>query len=140
VIDENTDQMKTWVDHPQRIFLLDGIGAFLTAAMLMGVLAPFEAVFGMPREVLFVLAAIAGVFAMYSLSCYRFAGQHWRPLLKVISIANLLYCCLTLALVVLLYSQLTLWGVGYFLLEIAVVLGVVVLEWRVLQAGSVGGR
>jgi hypothetical protein len=121
---------KTWAYHPQRIFLLDGIGACVTAALLIGVLAPFEAVFGMPREVLYVLAAIAVVFAVYSLCCYRFAGNQWRPLLKAISIANILYCCLTLFLVVLLYGQLSMWGVGYFLVEIAVVLGVVALEWK----------
>lgn len=98
------------LDQPRRIFLVDGLGACLTAILLLGVLVPLEYVFGMPAKVLYVLGAIAGVLAVYSLVCYRLAGQRWRPLLRAVSLANLLYCCLTLGLVIALWASLSVWG------------------------------
>ncbi|MCB0589408.1 MAG: hypothetical protein KDD06_29250 [Phaeodactylibacter sp.] len=119
--------------YPQKLFLIDGLGALLSAVLLGVVLVQWEHAFGMPRQALYPLAAIAGLFAVYSLSCYWRLSENRRPYLRVIAVANLLYCCLSLALVVYFYSQLTVLGVAYFLVEIAVVLILAGLEYNLEQ-------
>lgn len=53
-----------------KLFLIDGIGALITALLLSQVLARYESVFGMPASLLYVLAGVAACFAVYSLTCY----------------------------------------------------------------------
>lgn len=119
---------------PKRLFLLDASGAFLTAFLLGVLLVRFEPYFGMPRRILYGLSLLAGVFMVYSFACYCWVANHWRPFLKGIALANLAYCCLTFGLVWYYYPQLTALGVGYFLLEIAVIVAVVWIEWGATRA------
>lgn len=106
---------------PRHLFLIDGVGAIITAAILAGVLAQFETTFGMPSRVLYVLAGIAGTFAVFSLTCYfKALGKRVR-LLGIIAVANLAYCLLTLSLIVAYRNEITLLGVAYFAGEIFVV-------------------
>jgi len=103
------------------------------------VLTRFEHIFGMPRSVLYVLALVACGFAVYSFCCYLFAGKNWRPFLSIIAIANLIYCCVTLFLVYYLWEKLTVFGVGYFLLEIVVIVALVVVELKAVYFKSLKG-
>ena len=82
------------------------------------------------------LSAIALVFCVYSISCFFFVDQAWRPFLKAIVIANVTYCVLTLGLVVYFYPQVTILGLTYFLLEIVVVGGLVYIEINTLANGD----
>lgn len=84
---------------PVKLFLLDSIGALFTAFMFGFVLRKLEAVFGLPREVLFPLAIIAIVYSVFSFVCFLRAGKHWRKLWKGIAIANALYLVITMLLV-----------------------------------------
>jgi hypothetical protein len=118
--------------YPKIIFLVDGFGALLTAFFLFGVLRPFEQTFGMPKDILTLLSLIALVFAVYSFYCYFFLKGNWKTFLFGISIANFMYCCLTLGLVYFFYSELTVLGVAYFLAEVAVVMGLVLVEWKLI--------
>jgi hypothetical protein len=122
--------MNQWTLNPKKLFLLDGLGACLTAFLLGIVLTAFNEYFGMPQKTLNVLALIALGFAFYSFFCFFFIGSTWRFFLKIIAAANLLYCCLTTVLVIYFYPQLTVFGVIYFLLEIVVVCGLVFVELR----------
>lgn len=97
---------------PKTLFLPDGLGALLSALCLGVVLVRFEAFFGMPRAVLYPLAGVAGLFAVYSLCCYVFVIQNRSVFLRVIATANLIYGCVTVGLLVLYRQELTLWGVG----------------------------
>ena len=119
--------------NPKQLFLIDSLGAVLTAFMLGVVLVQFEAVFGMPCSVLYVLALVACGFAVYSFCCYLFVGKNWRPFLSIIAIANLIYCCVTLFLVLYLWQKLTVFGVGYFLGEIIVIVTLVVVELKAVR-------
>jgi len=92
------------------------------------VLARFEIAFGMPEDVLFVLAGTACLFALYSLGCYFFLSRNLSVFLKGIAVANTLYCCTTLLLIFVHYQNLTALGLGYFLLEIMVIGCLVTLE------------
>lgn len=116
---------------PKRLFLIDGIGAMLTAFLLSQVLARYEATFGMPRKNLYILAGIAACFAAYSLFCHLLITHHARPFLKGIAIANTLYCMTTLSWVGYLYASLTEWGIAYFIGEILIVMALVRIEWSV---------
>ena len=79
---------------PKKIFLLDACGALLTFFLLY-LVGSWEALFGMPKEVLQPLSIIAVFFALYSFFCYAFIAQ-WRIYLKGIAVANMLYCVATL--------------------------------------------
>ncbi len=118
---------------PRRIFLIDGLGALLTAFLLCVVLAPFQSFFGMPVQVLYLLGAVAVVFAVYSFSCYFLLKQAQRSFLKAIIIANLLYCLVSLGLVIYYFQQLTVWGLLYFAGEIIVILALAALEISCLK-------
>lgn len=118
---------------PKQLFFVDGIGAWLSAFLLSMVLANFIPAFGMPLHILTILALIPGFFAFYSFGCYFFLRDNWGPYLIAIAMANVLYCCLTLGLVIYHYEKLTSLGVGYFVLEMIVIVLLTILEFK---AGS----
>lgn len=115
---------------PKTLFLIDGLGALLSAFLLGVVLANFESTFGMPRKTLYFLSALACLFALYSFWNYwKFKGNG-KPYLRVIATVNLAYCLLTASLVIYFRQELTTWGWLYFLLEMVVIIGLVVVEFR----------
>lgn len=122
--------------NPKRLFLIDSLGAVLTAFLLGVVLVRFEPVFGMPRSVLYVLALVACGFAVYSFCCYLFIEKKWRPFLCIIAIANLIYCCVTLGLIFYLWEELTALGVVYFLGEIIIIVALVIVEVKTVAKNT----
>lgn len=114
------------------LFQIDGIGALVTATLLSQVLARWVSAFGMPKEILYVLAGIAGCFALYSLSCYFWLKGNWVPYLKGIAVANTIYCLITLTLVIYLNKSLTWLGIAYFTGEIIIVMALVRLEIKTI--------
>jgi hypothetical protein len=125
--------------HPGNLFLIDSLGALLSAGMLGLVLPRFEPAFGMPAPVLYFLASLAGVFCIYSGLCYLGRMENWRFYMKIIAITNLLYCGLTLGLVIGLYQKLTALGILYFVLESIVITVLAVFELKT-AAGPVYGK
>ena len=117
----------------KQLFLIDAIGAAVTAYFIGIVLVKFDAYFGMPRQVLYVLATIALIFWVYSTCRYLFIKRNFKPFLKLIIFANLLYCCLTIALLFFYFKQLTILGFVYFIGEILVIVGLVLIEKRVCE-------
>ncbi|UXE65915.1 MAG: hypothetical protein KA713_15815 [Chryseotalea sp. WA131a] len=121
------------VSNPKKLFLVDSVGAFMTAFFLAVVLPTFEEYVGMPKKILVPLSTIALVYALYSALCYYFTDQNWRLFLKSLCIANLLYCFLTTGLLILFYSSLTTLGVMYFLIEIALIGVLITIERKALK-------
>ena len=119
---------------PRRLFLIDALGALLSAFMLGGVLVNFTNIIGMPVNVLYILTFFPVLFFFFSLSCYVFTLPT-RPYLKIIAIANLLYCCLTLSLMIYLSSAITHWGLLYFGIEIIIVLTLAFWEYHIATKG-----
>jgi hypothetical protein len=117
--------------NPQRLFLIDSLGALLTTFSLLGILRPLEPLFGMPAPILVWLAIPAVGLAIFSAGCYWLAGSRWRLLMRIVIVVNLLYCGVTAGLVVWLHAQLTGLGIKYFVLEIGTVC---VLVWFERQA------
>ncbi|GAA4006997.1 hypothetical protein GCM10022408_18600 [Hymenobacter fastidiosus] len=128
---------KTLNLKPKTVFLLDGLGAVLTAVILTEVLKTFNEYFGMPRKALTLLSILALIFAVYSFSCFAFSGTDSPKLLKPIIGANLTYCVLTLGLVIYFYNQLTVLGLTYFVGEILLICGLVCIEIKALKVRSV---
>lgn len=106
----------------KRIFLIDSLGALLSAFLLGIVLVRFETAFRMPRDVLYFLAVFACVLAVYSCLCCLFAKENWKIWLKIIGLANIFYSFITLILVLYFYKEITNLGLLYFLTEIAIIL------------------
>ncbi len=115
------------------IFLVDGLGAFITASLLFVGSTKLQEYLGMPPKILSLLSIIASTFAVYSIFCFLFLKMSWGIFLKAIMIANLLYCCLTMGLVIYYYPVLTIIGLTYFLAEIAVIAGLVFLELKTFK-------
>ena len=114
----------------RQLFLIDSLGALLSAFFLGVVLARLEGIFGMPLRVLYPLAIIALVLCAYSAWCYWRQPAGWRPYLKAIALANLGYACLTLGLVAVFRYELELWGWAYFGIEISLVAMLGGVEWK----------
>lgn len=105
----------------KKIFLIDSLGALLSAFLLGVVLVKFEIAFGMPSDVLYFLAALACVLAAYSYLSYLFVKENWKIFLKIIGVANVVYTFITLILVLYFYTEITILGLLYFLAEICII-------------------
>jgi len=115
------------------IFLIDSIGAILTASLLFFVLADNYDFFGVSRKNLLILAGIAVFFAVYSMACHLLLRENWRPFLKVIAALNTSYCILTCILLIWFLPYITPWGLAYFSGEILMILGLVLIELRIVK-------
>ena len=115
----------------KNLFLLDSLGALLSAIMLGLVLTRYETFFGMPADVLHILAIIPCVFCIYSFLCFLIKTKKERLYLTIIAVANLLYCCLTTFYIFKLYQKLTIWGLFYFIAEIIVVIVLALYELKI---------
>ena len=125
--------------HPKKLFLVDSLGAVLTAFFLGVILVRFEDSFGMPKTALYFLSSIACIYAMYSICCYFLAANICKSyLLKGLIVANLVYCCLTIAAIFYFYQKLTVLGLLYFLLELVIMGALIIVERTALSKLFIG--
>ncbi|MBK6621861.1 MAG: hypothetical protein IPG32_13700 [Saprospirales bacterium] len=130
--------IKQLTQKPKILFLVDSIGALLTALLLSTVLRTFDEYFGMPQTILAYLSIIPVIFCLYSISCFFLLTDTWKPFLRAISIANLIYCCLTMGLVIYYFQSLTILGVTYFVVEVAIVCALVFIELKTANNSITG--
>jgi hypothetical protein len=123
-------ESKIMTFNPKTLFIIDGLGALVSAFLLGVVLVQFKSLFGMPKETLYLLAFLPCLFALYDLFCYLKVTKNELLFLKGIALANLLYCCLSIGLVSYHYNQLTNLGIAYFVLELLVVLVLVSIQLK----------
>jgi O-antigen/teichoic acid export membrane protein len=114
--------------NPYLLFLVDGLGALLSATLLLLVVAPLEVYFGMPSTVVKVLGIIACMLMICSVSCCLVKPRQWILWMRTVAAANLLYACSTAILLFLYAHQLTLLGFLYFVGEIIILCILVILE------------
>lgn len=126
--------MNCFVASPRKLFLADALGAVLTVALTVGVLAPCSQWFGMPAAALYILAIAGSVFALYSFGCFLFVRRNFSPFLRIIALANLGYCVATVALCVVYRSQVTALGLAYFIGECLVIVTLAGVEMKVATA------
>jgi hypothetical protein len=113
-----------------QLFFIDGVGAVVSTLMLGIILPGINSHIGMPVLVLHYLGLLACVFAIYSFSNILIIKPPQSRNLSFIAIINLIYCCLTAALVLYNFNSLTLIGVGYFVAEILILIGLAYVELK----------
>lgn len=121
---------------PRTLFLVDGVGALITALLVGLVLPALGEHIGMPRPVLRALAVTAVVFAAYSLTCAARQPTRWPGYLRGIALANAGYCLVTAAVLIRFATALHVLDWLYFTGEIAMVSALVTLELRVAHAAT----
>ncbi len=119
----------------KRLFLIDAFGALVSIFFLGFVLVWLEDKIGMPKDVLYFLAAFPVFFALYSFACYFLLKKKYSLFLKGIAIMNLLYCFLTISLLLFHDHDLTLLGWTYFIIELLILSLLIRLEWKASQKG-----
>jgi len=123
---------------PKKLFLIDGLGAFLTAFTIGVILTNLEAYVGMSKNVLYPLAVIACFFAVYSFWNHLQMPPNWPVFMRIIAVANLMYCSLTMGLAIYHRSTITSLGFAYFGLEIVVVVSLAIFELKMARTNPHG--
>jgi integral membrane sensor domain MASE1 len=124
LINHFTEKQKT-------LFLVDSIGAFITATFLFVIVQQFNAHFGMPKKDLRYLSVIAVLYCIYSAFCFLFLNEGLTPFIRFIGIANLIYCAFTIGLLIKYNSLLTIIETIYFLSEVVIICGLSYVELKV---------
>ena len=123
--------IKHFTEKQKALFLLDSAGAFMTAFSLFVIVRQFNEYFGMPKKELTYLSLVAFCFCIYSAACFLFLKRGLLLFIKFIGIANLIYCALTIGLLIKYRSLLTIIGTTYFLIEIVIICGLSYVQLNV---------
>lgn len=115
------------------VFLIDAVGAALTAILLIALVKNFNSYFGIPIAIIDVLSIFALIISIYSFCCFAFAKNNISILLKIIIVANSCYCISTFVLVIYFYNNLTILGVVYFISEIFILCALIYLELKIVK-------
>ena len=116
--------------NPKQLFLIDGIGALVSAFLLGVVLVQLESIFGIPKNTLYFLAILPCAFALYDFYCYWKVQKQLAFYLSIIAFVNLAYCFLSIGVAIYHRQKLSYWGWAYILAEVAIVLLLVNIELR----------
>lgn len=114
---------------PRHMLLADAIGASISAIIIAFILP--RLCIGIPSEVLYMLAAIASVFFIVSLSGFLWAKNKSRLWLRVTAGYNFMYVCSTCVLVLYYRNDISFLGVFYFVSEIALLIILVLMEIKI---------
>jgi len=117
-------------EQPNKLFLIDGFGAALSAFLLGVVMVELEGVFGIPGPTLYFLALFPCLFAIYDMYSYRSKRKNIGELLKGIAFMNIAYSILSLGLAMYHAEVITYFGWGYLLLEIMIVIALANIELK----------
>ncbi len=116
----------------KNIFILDAVGALISAACLGIVLPMMQNWVGLPVTTLYFLSMFPMLFAVYSLSCFYYVDHANPKWLNIISTLNTLYCILTFSILCFHWNDVQNFGALYFISEIIIVLWVVAVERKII--------
>ena len=114
----------------KKILLLDSLGALVTAINLF-VIPLFEIYTGVPRDIALILVPLPILYSIFSFLSYKFGNHNWKSLLKMIAIANLIYCCLTLYVTWINFDTFKILGIIYFIIEILIIVVLAIFELKI---------
>jgi hypothetical protein len=123
--------IQYFAENPKRIFMADSLGAAMTTFFIFGIMRPLHEYFGLPKAELTYLSLIAFGFFVYSAACFLLVKARWRGFLRLIALANLSYCGLTLALMIKYNNLSTSLGLIYFSAEILLIVSLSYIELSV---------
>ena len=116
---------------PKQLFLIDAIGAAVSALFLGVILIQLQEYIGLSKEVLYILSIPACFFAIFSFSCYFFLKSNWSKFFKIIASFNSLYALVTLIMMFIHYQEMKILGFVYFIAELIVLLILIKIEFNV---------
>ncbi len=116
--------------HPKRLFLIDGLGALLSAFLLGVVLVQLESIFGIPAKALYILAFLPCIFAIYDFYCYLRVKKNQRYFLTAIALMNLMYCFVSIGVAFQHHQKITASGWVYIILEISILIVLISIELK----------
>ena len=123
--------LEKFISHPKKLFLIDGLGALLSAFLLGFVLVKLERVFGIPSKTLYFLASMPVFFAIYDLYCIRKNNNGLGNFMKGIAIINLTYCCISILFAFYHLGTITIFGWSYLIIEILIIIILTIIEYKV---------
>jgi drug/metabolite transporter (DMT)-like permease len=126
-------QLDKLSNNAKVVFLLDAIGALLSALFIFIILTYFENQIGIPAKTLIFLFIIAIVLSIFSFCCYLIQNNNLKQNLKVISTANIIYCILTIITLFAYRQVITKLGLVYFIVEIFIIILIVKLELKTIN-------
>ena len=115
---------------PKRVFLIDGIGASVTSISYAAILAFFRPNFGFSLEMCLALFSMALIFACYSLVFAWINYGKWRSFLRIIAVANLLFCSVALGFMIWKFEKITILGKVYIVAESLLVTCIAMFELK----------
>lgn len=118
---------------PRNLFLIDGIGALVSAILLGVVLVRFQPLVGIPVSTLYFLAALPCGFVLFDLFCYFSTYISVSRGLRTIGLINKGYCILSIVLALFHFEVVTALGWVYIIGEVVVVMVLARYELRVGQ-------
>ncbi|MCK8522988.1 hypothetical protein M0D21_15530 [Aquimarina sp. D1M17] len=122
--------------NPKQLFVIDGLGALLSAILLGVVLVKFEEVFGIPKVSLYILAVFPLFFMVYDVFSYFQTRDKVSLLLRAIAIINVMYCGLSLGFGVYHFNSITYFGWLYIFVEVFIIIVLVLIELKVANRVS----
>ncbi|MCH2046279.1 MAG: hypothetical protein MK212_19345 [Saprospiraceae bacterium] len=119
---------------PKNIFIIDALGALLSAFLLGVVLVYYQSYFGIPKTTLYILAIFPCFFALYDAFAYwKHKAQNISQYIKGIALLNFLYCIISLMFAFYHLSLLTILGWLYIIPEMIIILVLASVEWRLAK-------
>lgn len=125
--------IKYFNEKPRILFLIDSIGAFTTAFFLFVITQHLHVYFGIPKPQMTYLLIIALCYSIYSGACFLFIKGSVTPFMKLIGVANILYCALTIGILIKYWNFATGFGTTYFLIEIVIICTLSYVELKVAK-------
>lgn len=122
-----------FTNRPKQLFLLDAIGAFITATFIGIVMRNHNDIFGLPPQEAFVMSAIAYSFFCFSGFCYLFVKDNHYKYIFIIASANSLYILLSFFIFLNHFKDLTPFGIVYLISEMVTIMLLVTLEFSVAK-------
>lgn len=120
--------LHKFAKRPKILFLLDGVGAFVSALFLAFILPAIQDKIGLSREHLLYLATFAGFLLLIDVYRFMAANDKWEKRIRLVIMLNLIYCAVSVVVVGLSYQTITALGLIYFAGEIFVILLLVRFE------------
>jgi CBS domain containing-hemolysin-like protein len=125
--------LQYFTNQPKKLFLLDAIGAFLTATFIGVVMRNNLETFGLPTQEAVVMSIIACIFFCFSGICYLFVNKQQYKYIFIIATANSLYVLLSFFIFFNHFKDLTPFGIMYLLSEMATIILLVTLEFSIAK-------
>lgn len=114
----------------QKLFLIDAIGA-LVSAIFIFILSNFN--LGISIQNITILISFALCLAVFSTTCFFSVLKNHTRFIRILAFANLLYCLLTIFVLIFHFNNLKSITLIYFPLELIIISLLIALELKLVK-------